>query len=376
MAKRFSEEEINGIINDYNNGMSLKDLGRKYDRNDAVILSKLKSLNIYKNKTSRWTKEEIILLKEVYNNSNWDYILSLFPRHNKESIIHKASDLKIKKENYFWNDEDIALLKTYYNEEMRLKEIAEKFNYRFSEEAIATKANKLQLKKVYKWTNKEINILKENFSQCTFEELQKLLPKRNIDSIKAKAKKLELQSIYVWKDDEEKYIVENWEWQSDEMMSKYLKRSIRAVKAKRVQLGLFRKDIYVKNYESLTKYFRANNTKWKKDSMKSCDYQCVLTGSKDFQIHHLYGVSAILRDMIEYYNVDLKENFDDYTEDELNELLSLFLKIQSQHPLGECVDKRIHALFHSRFGQQYNTPEQWYIFKQEYLSNQNNYLNP
>lgn len=376
IAKKFTQQETQDIVTDYKKGMSLKELAEKYGRSDCVILGKLQSLNIYQSKTNRWTKDEMELLKKYYSYLDWEELCNILPRHKKENIISKASTLKIKREQYFWDENNIDILIDSYNRGLSTSEIAKELNYKFSESAIVTKANKMNLKKVTKWTDNEIKILKENYSRCTFEELLELLPNRNKDSIKTKAQKLNLQSVYIWKENEKQYIINNWETTPDYIMASVLNRSQRSVKWQREQLGLFRQDKNVKHYESLTKFLRSNNSQWKKDSMESCEYKCVLTGSKDFQIHHLYGVSAILRDMVQNYNIELKENFEEYTDEELNTILVLFLEIQSQHPLGECVDAKLHTLFHSLFGQQYNTPQQWEIFKQEYLSNQYNYLYP
>lgn len=60
------------------------------------------------------------------------------------------------------------------------------------------------------------------------------------------------------------------------------------------------------------------------------------------------------------------KDFSEYTENDLSFLLEKFLREQEQYPLGECVRKDIHVLFHSMYGQYYNTPEQWYQFKKDY----------
>jgi hypothetical protein len=120
-------------------------------------------------------------------------------------------------------------------------------------------------------------------------------------------------------------------------------------------------------YATLSKYLRGQNQKWKKDSMEHCDYKCVLTGSKNFEIHHLYGVSNMIEDIFVQNNIMYKENLSDYTDAELSFILDKFLEIQSEYPLGECIDKKLHILFHSLYGQYYNTPEQWDRFKDDYL---------
>ena len=72
------------------------------------------------------------------------------------------------------------------------------------------------------------------------------------------------------------------------------------------------------------------------------------------------------RYVINTYNEYQDKSFSEYTSDDLSFILQKFLDIQSQYPLGECVDKRLHVLFHSLYGQYDNTPEQWYKFKEDY----------
>lgn len=99
--------------------------------------------------------------------------------------------------------------------------------------------------------------------------------------------------------------------------------------------------------------------------MESCQWKCVLTGSKDFEIHHLYGVSNILSDIISKHHIQEKQ-IEKYTQDELDNITQLFIKEQAKYPLGVCVKKDIHVLFHRLYGQYYNTPEQWYQFEIDY----------
>ena len=120
------------------------------------------------------------------------------------------------------------------------------------------------------------------------------------------------------------------------------------------------------SYPSLSKYLRGQNQEWKLLSMKSCNYKCVLTGSKDFEIHHLYGLSNIIDDILNKYPQYKNISFEDYNSDDLEFLKKEFIKEQSKYPLGECIDKKLHVLFHSLYGQYYNTPEQWARFKNDY----------
>ena len=95
-------------------------------------------------------------------------------------------------------------------------------------------------------------------------------------------------------------------------------------------------------------------------------YKCVLTGSKNFEIHHLYGLSNIISDLLNDYSQYQDISFDQLSDETLNFLTEKFLEYQNKYPLGECIRKDLHVLFHSLYGQYYNTPEQWYRFKEDY----------
>lgn len=68
MAKRlFTEEELENIIKDYDNGNGLKpfELGKKYNRNPSSISNKLKDLGIYKYSTYRLQMTTLNFLKNI-----------------------------------------------------------------------------------------------------------------------------------------------------------------------------------------------------------------------------------------------------------------------------------------------------------------------
>ena len=65
------------------------------------------------------------------------------------------------------------------------------------------------------------------------------------------------------------------------------------------------------------------------------------------------------------YNLQNK-NFQDYTQNELDYILKLFLEEQNKHPLGVCIRKDIHDLYHTIYGKITNNEEQWNKFIKEY----------
>lgn len=283
----------------------------------------------------KYTDEDIKFLRKYYPNGDWDKIHERFSQLTDIAIYRKVQKLDIKSNNLHRKTFDISKLRKT-------------------------------------WTDKERKIIFENYENIPMKELLSLLPNRSVNSINSFARRYNLISYNyktnnMWKMEEINYIKNNWKILPDKLIANNLKRTFRAVKAKREELGLYRQDMTSNSYPTLSKYLRGQNQEWKKLSMKNCNYQCVLTGSKNFEIHHLYGVSNIINDIMNKYHNYEKKNFSEYTENDLSFILQKFLEEQSKYPLGECVDEKIHVLFHSMYGQYYNTPEQWYKFKQDYL---------
>lgn len=281
----------------------------------------------------KYTDEDIKFLRENYPIGNWDMIHKRFPQLTDCAIHHKCNKLGIKF--------DISYKKKYDGTISRNK-----------------------------WNDEEVETIKKYYSKIPMDEMLKLLPNRNKDMIVNKASRLGIPSYSKvnskWTEKEIQYIIDNWKIQPDKLIANELGKTFRAVKAKREELKLYRQDMESNSYNTLSKYLRGQNQKWKKDSMKSSNYKCVLTESKNFEIHHLYGVSNIISDILNEYEEYKDKPFEEYSDEDLSFILEQFLLEQSKYPLGECIDKRLHTLFHSMYGQYYNTPEQWNQFKQDY----------
>lgn len=288
----------------------------------------------------KYTNEDIDFLREYYPIGDWDAIFARFPHLDKEKIYNVCYKRGISA-NYYERDKSLKL--EYY------------------------KCMALNRKK---WTSEEIRILENNYSLMPVADIMKLLPGRTYNAIIEKAKKLSLKSYIrqqqLYSEDDIDFIKSNWELMSDEEMALSLKRTRRAIKAIRCNIGLFRQDMEKNHYESLSKFLRGQISRWKKQSMEKCNFQCVLTGSKDFAIHHIISFNIILRNFLSEYNIILKDNFEDYTTDELDNLSGLFLEYHSNYPLGVCVEKDLHILFHKMYGD-INNQEQWDSFVQKFM---------
>lgn len=112
-------------------------------------------------------------------------------------------------------------------------------------------------------------------------------------------------------------------------------------------------------------YLRGILKQWKQDSMKECNYKCVITGKPFANIHHLYSFSQIVQDTLAELNLPVHSTIAEYSEDELKQISDKFIEIHYRYPLGVCLSKEIHNLFHKEYGKN-NTPEQFEEFKQRY----------
>ena len=365
MAKRFfTKEELDNIIKDYDNGNGLRpfELAKKYDRNPSSISNKLKDLGLYKYTNYRFTKEDIQFIKDYYPDGDWDFIMEHFPNSNKQAIMTKASELGIKMINEkAWTEEELELLKNNYSYG-NINELCKLLPNR-TYKAITTKAKRIGLFTKEYWTDEEKELLVNVYEKIPLDDVEKLFQNKNRNSIIYQAMRLHITSFDYnpWTKEEDEYILSHWKTEADMIMCKKLGRTYKATQARRLSLGLLHFNKDGSGYEDLTKYLRGHLQTWKSESMKNCNYQCVLTGSKDFAIHHKYGFANIVNETIEEYNIEIKD-YKDYTQEELEDILEKFQIVHSRYPLGVCVRKDIHLLYHSVYSKCVNTEDQWNQF--------------
>lgn len=357
------------IINDYVvSGHNATDISDRYIIKRDAIVYLLRKNNLYKGDPRSYSDDDIKFLLEHYPTDSWDSLLTHFPNKNKQNIQSIASTLGIKRVvgvPKVWSSEEIEELKNVWGAGLSKIELEHLFNRTY--DAISTKAYKLKLTTPRTWTKKEDSIIIENYNKIPIDKIVNLLPNRTEYGIKVRARKLGIYSYLYdpWTEWENETLKENWKLLPDCRLAELIGRSRQSVKERRHYYGFYRQDPNNKSYPTLSKYIRGQIWDWKLKSMESCQWKCVFTGSKDFEIHHLYGVSNILSDIISKHHIQEKQ-IEEYTQEELDNITQLFIKEQAKYPLGVCVKKDIHVLFHRLYGQYYNTPEQWYQFEIDY----------
>ena len=374
MAKKVTEDMKEKILEYYNEGKTNKFIGEKLGICQDTVRKILRSMGIEKKSyINRLSEYELNEVCELYLQNRFDDIYKKYPFLNKDRVYHIASYKNIRKDSYFWTKEEVDLLIKFYNK-ITLDELYCLMNNRHSKRAITTKAIKLNLTKPQEWTEDEIKILKENYSYVTTNEILKLIPTRTINAIVMKAGQLGIKSLYYlnerYSNDEKQFIKDNFGKLTDEEIAKHLGKTVNGIRDQRYSLGLLYLKKDYSNYINFMKLFRGHIYNWKKESMEKCNYSCIITGSKEFDVHHLYGFNLICNEAFDKLSKMLllkSDNINDYSKEELDDIIKIFLDVHNSYPLGICIRKDIHEKFHNIYGAGGNTPQQWDMFIKKYI---------
>lgn len=113
----------------------------------------------------------------------------------------------------------------------------------------------------------------------------------------------------------------------------------------------------------IKKFLQKKLNRWKKESAENCNFRCFVTGDKFDEIHHLYSFSNIIRNCFEELDLEIYTDISNYSTQELNLIIEKIGEIHNRYPLGICLRKDIHVLFHSLYGTDgETTPQDFYEF--------------
>ena len=292
-------------------------------------------------------------------------------KKNNIEIIRGKNNVKGIKVN--WTKEEENILKQKYGL-IPIEMLYEELNKRHTINAIKSKAQKLKLSTSKFWTEEENELLLKYYSIVPKEEILNMLPNRSENSIVCHAMDLGIKSKQYleekYSDEQVNYIINNFGLLSDKEIAEYLDKPVVGVQEQRRKYGLYHINKEYVNYENISKFFRGHIGDWKIKSMENCNFQCVLTGSKNYEIHHLVSFNTIISDAfreMQKYGLDIySNNIEDYSKNELDQMIQIFKIIHSQYPLGVCIRADLHKLFHNIYGCGNNTIEQWSCFINNY----------
>ena len=103
---------------------------------------------------------------------------------------------------------------------------------------------------------------------------------------------------------------------------------------------------------------------WKKKSMIACNYNCVIHNNHRFdEIHHLYPLNNIIKDALIELNLGEEEFIGDYPEEKIKLIINKVKEIHEKWPLGACLCRDSHKLFHLIYGRNNCVPQDFYEFQ-------------
>lgn len=152
-----------------------------------------------------WTSEEDDLLKQIYGTVKNNDLTNYFSK-SYNSILNRAGELNLKQDYIPWTDEENSYLHKYYSQNISLEEIHNKYIPNRTISEIIGKANSIGLlrnEKPKEWTDEEIDILKKYYNTYSTDALiKKFFPDRKIGQIIKKKSELGLVVTNRFKDGE------------------------------------------------------------------------------------------------------------------------------------------------------------------------------
>ena len=118
----------------------------------------------------------------------------------------------------------------------------------------------------------------------------------------------------------------------------------------------------------LNEYLRKHIYCWKIDSAKKYDFKSDISGKPFEVIHHVNkNFSDIVIEVLDILKLEPKQ-IKDYTSKELEDITNLCIELHYSYGFGVCLTEEEHKLFHSIYGTENNTKEQYEEFKKQYYN--------
>ena len=269
-----------------------------------------------------------------------------------------------------WSEHDKNILRKNYRN-ISTKDIVPLLDKKYTPKAIKSEARRLGLcDDAHYWTKEEEKILKENYSYISMNKVLTLLPNRTRSSILGKSRQCNLLGYHYltncYSDNENEFLKTNYLEMDNLQLSKHLNRTERGIAQHLWVLGLYRpKEKH--NYDTLANYVRAKTIVWKNKIKDENNWTCCLTGKhSNIVLHHCRSFNLLLLEAIDDLDFEIKNDLDDYTQQELDSFVEHFLYLQEYYGEYCCITESIHKLFHGIYGYGNNTMDQWIEFVAKY----------
>lgn len=91
----------------------------------------------------------------------------------------------------------------------------------------------------------------------------------------------------------------------------------------------------------------------------------IITGSSFDEIHHLYPLNKIVTEVLIDLGIEKSDKLNKISKKRQFEIIDEIVRKHNDYPLGVCLRKDIHYLFHKKYGKKNFTPEDFYEFQRE-----------
>lgn len=119
---------------------------------------------------------------------------------------------------------------------------------------------------------------------------------------------------------------------------------------------------YQGGISNLNNYLRGLLRPLVDEKLKEYNYRCFITGKNGtLEVHHLYNFNKMVKDVLKKLNLQVKENVEDYTETEINNINKVFLNYHTEN-WGIPILPQLHKLFHNQYGLKNNSDKQFFEF--------------
>lgn len=95
---------------------------------------------------------------------------------------------------------------------------------------------------------------------------------------------------------------------------------------------------------------RSETKDWQSESMKFCNYRCVISGGEFNNIHHIVSFRDIVDEVFIITGIEIRKTVSDYPEEEFDVLRLKTHELHDYYGYGACIQKDIHKLYHDEYG--------------------------
>lgn len=219
--------------------------------------------------TFEWSENEINILKNNYNLTNKE-ICKLLPNKTISQISKKIKKLNLQKEQKWYTDEKYLI--KLFEQGLTVTKIC-KLTKR-NEKFILKKIRELGYSELLheKWSENEINILKNNYL-LDWDELLLLLNKRTKNSVQTMLQKMKLKrpGNKIWSEEEKNILINNYS------NNTYIQLKILLPNKTNKQIKIKAKGLNLtKNIPIIFNLYKSKSlrNKWRKGILKRDDFTC------------------------------------------------------------------------------------------------------